>query len=159
MIEVRVRLYNWLGNLEVIKMEELGKRILQYFLNEEDGCLPMSINKMDGDGHITTSFPLSAIKDDKLRGDIVATGQELPRSLGTLYIDQIGQMIIHKNIHPFFEYFKDLDDDDYMSKVAECEHVHFGMGCNRDKMTLKFHGGYLYDVLIGMLSQIIHGEH
>ena len=64
----------------------------------------------------------------------------------------IGQMIVRKNITAFFEFFRDMSDEDYNEKLMEMEYVSFGMGGNDSRISMVFHGSLLYNIFIALLN-------
>lgn len=136
----------------------LGQRLLMYLLGSQRESAQVKIQGMDAAGEVTVSFPLSAISDGDLAAAVGShSGDELMVELGQFYADQIGVMLIRKNIQPFFDFFKEMSDEDYQEKIVNVDHVHFGVGCNGVRMSMSFHGSLLYDIIVGMVNNVSRG--
>jgi hypothetical protein len=136
----------------------LGERMMIYLLGSQRDSLDVKIQGMDAHGEVTMSFPISAIDDADLAATIgCLSGNELMSALGQFHADQVGTMIIRKNIRTFFEFFMGMSDEDYQKKIVNVDHVHFGVGCNGVRMSMSFHGSLLYDIIVGMVNNVSRG--
>lgn len=139
-------------------MDNIGERFLQYILSVGKDEMDIKFHQMDSNGQITFLFPISDIKDEELRVDIDKCHGEVMAAIGAFYVNLIGQMVVKKNVTQFFEYYRDLSDSDYNTKVMAMEYVSFGIGCSGGFISMVFHSSLLYNVFMALLSNDTKGE-
>ena len=133
-------------------MSELGERFLKYVMSVEKDSMKIKFHQMDSGGQVSFAFPLEDIEDEELRVEIDVRQKNILSAVGPFYVNMIGQMVVRRNLSAFFEFYRDMSDEDYSTKLSSMEYVSFGMGCKNGYVTMVFHSSLLYNVFTALLS-------
>jgi hypothetical protein len=136
--------------------EQLSERLVSHALFLKRNSLQVKFHGMDEHGQVTFSFPVADLSDATLRKDI-SKCSSLMKTMGPFYCDMLGGLVIRRNMSTFFEFFMSLSDSDYSEKLLPYDHVHFGIGCNGEAVSMLFHCSLLYEIFIGMVNNIASG--
>ncbi len=139
-------------------MSDLGERFLTYIMSLERDSMDIKFHQMDDKGQVSFVFSIEGIEDESLRVDIDSHQADLLTAVEPFYVSMIGQMIIRKNMTPFFEFFRDMSDEDYNTKLSALEYISFGMGYKAGYVTMVFHSSLLYNVFISLLKNLSNNE-
>jgi hypothetical protein len=135
---------------------QLAERLLCHMLFLERDSLQVQFHGMDEHGQVTFSFPVKDISDAELRSEI-SKCKSLMKAMGPFHCDMLGGLVIRRNMSTFFDFFMSLSDSDYSEKLLPYDHVHFGIGCNGEAVSMLFHCSLLYEIFIGMVNNIASG--
>jgi len=133
-------------------MSDLGERLLKYIISVEKDSMEIRFQQMDNTGQVSFVFSTSDISDDDLRKEVERSGENILGDVTPFYVSMIGQMIVRKNMSAFFDFYKNMSDDDYESKLTTMEYVSFGMGCKNGYVSMVFHCSLLYNVFMALLG-------
>jgi hypothetical protein len=133
-------------------MSDLGERFLKHVISSEKDGMEITFQQMDGTGQVSFVFPTSNICDEDLKRDVEKSAENILRDVTPFYVSMIGQMIVRKNMSSFFDFYKNMSDDDYETKLTSMEYVSFGMGCKNGYISMVFHCSLLYNVFMALLG-------
>ena len=135
----------------------LGEKILTKILRSEvtAGNDLVSDVTLGEKGRVSFSVGIAFLSggDSRLESEISALSDF--SSLGTFYVDMIGDLIVRKHLSAFIEMLSKLTEDDYNQKLMLFNHLHFSIQKNSTSVKITLHVSHLHDVVLEQfLSQV-----